>query len=733
VADPHPPASDGSTSLKDFREWAERRDRLTVAEMGQIVETARVLLTDFYVYLDLKWAMIGADPLERLHLLEQRLDLMPARRFHDEMLSIFTELRDRHTIYYVPEPYRGLHAELPIRVQACGAPGKRSYIVTEIDEALTPASLVRGAEVVAFDGVPIDRAIELDAQLRGGATPDAYLARGLSFLTDRPLTFSPLPEHDTAVVEYRTREGDETDTAELEWRVQQPDDTPGGARRDEPHAELAYVLGVDRVAESVRRAQKTRFRPDAVKVETAERREDPPDRIPHIGDGATSQGLEGPSADRLQYAQADSRIGYLRIRSFDVEDVTGFVFDVIRVIGWLDARDGLIIDIRGNGGGAIAAGERLLQLFRPRDVAPQLIHFSATDGTRRIAATSAAAEQWRPSLELAEQTGAEVSDELPLSASHVESCNEIGQRYDGPVVVIVDATTYSTAELFAAGIQDHGIGTILGTDRATGGGGGNPWSMGTLQTWWPKEWPWLPKGSSFDVAVRATTRVERNAGRPVEGLGVKPSAVHHLTLRDLVEHNQDLIATAIAHLAAQRDGRLEVTAKRLDDTTAVVSVEADGLAEVDVYVNDRPAVARRRVGDGVQDIEIDVVPDRRQVLLVRGYDKSGTLAVSRRTRLARRRTAVAADHDDEERTMPDDETYDEDGKEIAARVERHINEAIATMRSGLEELLEHEQQREDRIEVTRRIEDALYSIQRLDDLATNRWRDSATNRWFGGY
>ena len=52
-------------------------------------------------------------------------------------------------------------------------------------------------------------------------------------------------------------------------------------------------------------------------------------------------------------------------------------------------------------------------------------------------------------------------------------CNAVGQRYYGPVVLITNALSYSATEFFAAGFQDHDIGTILGTDESTGGGGAN--------------------------------------------------------------------------------------------------------------------------------------------------------------------------------------------------------------------------------------------------------------------
>ena len=42
-------------------------------------------------------------------------------------------------------------------------------------------------------------------------------------------------------------------------------------------------------------------------------------------------------------------------------------------------------------------------------------------------------------------------------------CNLFGQRYYGPVALIIDALCYSTTDIFAAGFQDHEIGPVIGT------------------------------------------------------------------------------------------------------------------------------------------------------------------------------------------------------------------------------------------------------------------------------
>src|SRR5262249_51401645 len=73
------------------------------------------------------------------------------------------------------------------------------------------------------------------------------------------------------------------------------------------------------------------------------------------------------------------KVGYVRLYDFEVGPNAPFVEEFKRVItapGF--PQDGLIVDVRGNPGGNIRAGERLLQLFTPRRIKPELFEFINT-------------------------------------------------------------------------------------------------------------------------------------------------------------------------------------------------------------------------------------------------------------------------------------------------------------------------------------------------------------------
>ena len=141
------------------------------------------------------------------------------------------------------------------------------------------------------------------------------------------------------------------------------------------------------------------------------------------------------------------------------------------------------------------------------------------------------------------ETGAEYSQGFPLLP--LSRYNDIGQKYQGPVVLITDALCYSTTDIFAAGFQDHKIGVVLGVDETTGAGGANVWEYSFIAELLndPAAFPTrgLPGSASLRFAVRRVTRVGQNSGVLLEDLGVKADQIHKMTRRDLLHRNVNLI------------------------------------------------------------------------------------------------------------------------------------------------------------------------------------------------
>jgi hypothetical protein len=608
-----PAALGGVTTLRDFLATA---GQLTESQQQQIVDQALILLREFYVHLPLKRAMHAVEPLQRLRLLRRRLSTMSERRFHDEMIDIFTELRDLHTNYVLPFPYRGKTAFLPFLLEEFFEGNVRRFVVSKLIAGFAHASFNAGVAVNSWNGIPIQRAVELNAELNAGSNSDARLARGLEAMTVRPMAMNLPPDEEFVLIGY-TDLANQDQEIRLDWRVFTPDPSPTGVDPMDMGGG-ATALGIDFLTEDVRRAKKALFAPKAMAAERA---------------AATSQ-IDLAETSTLPdvfafktVTTSSGTFGYLRIWTFSVDDADVFIEEARRILGLLP-QNGLIVDVRGNGGGLILAGERLLQLLTPQQIEPERLHFLNTALTLQLVEAHNFLSQWLPTMRQALETGADFSQGFPVEP--VQNSNGIGQTYHGPVVLITDALCYSTTDIFAAGFQDHGIGPILGVSGNTGAGGANVWDHSLLRQLFPpagSPLKPLPNGASMRVAIRRTTRVGAMSGVPLEDLGVKPDQLHKMTRDDLFEDNKDLINRA-GQLLAQRKARTlscEVVTigaqKKLEVTTKNVD-------RLDIYLDGRPHITLD-VSDGLRQVDLPSGLSSNSTARLEGYEL-GTLVAANR-------------------------------------------------------------------------------------------------------
>ena len=363
--------------------------------------------------------------------------------------------------------------------------------------------------VTTWNGLPVQRAIAANADRQAGCNPAARHARGLATMTDRPLSLSPAPEETEVRLRF-TDAGGATGTVTCRWRVIE---VPA-LETSEPT--LVKGVGVDVLGEETRRSAKARLRPEEIDQEREARPRSGPAQPPTP---ALVPSPVFPDALQSRTLTIGGReYGHLRISSFGVPDRPGFVGEVRALLSTLP-QDGLILDVRGNGGGVIACGEALLQLFTAAHVDPEPLQLRITEATRRLAGISSEFSLSEKSMALAVETAEVYSERMPLSAQHERVCNMTGQRYHGPVVLLVDALCYSTTDIFAAGFRDHRIGTVIGTDGATGAGGASVWDHTSLRAASddPRLEP-LPKGVDMRLALRAHRTRPRLGGRAPGGV-----------------------------------------------------------------------------------------------------------------------------------------------------------------------------------------------------------------------
>jgi carboxyl-terminal processing protease len=141
------------------------------------------------------------------------------------------------------------------------------------------------------------------------------------------------------------------------------------------------------------------------------------------------------SVEEIETESGARRIGIIDVPVFYVDfrgrarnepNFRSSTRDVRRLINELRGQDidGLVIDLRGNGGGALVEATTMTGLFIDEGPVVQI-----RDARGRVS---------------------------------IETDNEPGMAWDGPLAVLVDRSSASASEIFAAAIQDYGRGIILG-------------------------------------------------------------------------------------------------------------------------------------------------------------------------------------------------------------------------------------------------------------------------------
>jgi carboxyl-terminal processing protease len=151
--------------------------------------------------------------------------------------------------------------------------------------------------------------------------------------------------------------------------------------------------------------------------------------------------------------------------------------DVARLIGELKKQkvDGIVMDLRGNGGGLLQEATGLVGLF---------IHKG-------------------PVVQLREASG------------HIEVYPDPEQDsiWDGPLVVLVDRSSASASEIFSAALQDYGRGLIVGQQT---------YGKGTVQNLYPLDRMALGPNAGFGELAVTIGKYYRVTGDSVQNRGVLP-------------------------------------------------------------------------------------------------------------------------------------------------------------------------------------------------------------------
>jgi hypothetical protein len=420
------------------------------------------LIDQVYVHKRLKTALYGFDAVALLHGLRSRAGGMTDIEFHRAMRGIVAQIRDRHTRY----SYSGFGPDyrLPFRVERAFDGDKPVYLVTA---SIAPAINI-GSTVLRWNDTPIEAVIRELAEDVGAGNEASRFAMASILLTQR-VAFRLNPPDESEVRLNLLRPDGEEFEVRVGWSVSQPKET----RLLGP----PKFLGLDIDLLTSRRWILESLYPQKLKELRAQ---------PY------------PNVEARTVRHGETDFGYLRINDFNVEDADDFAIHVAGLLRNLPAA-GIVVDLRGNPGGYITAGEMLLQLFTSQRIQPLGFRFRASEAIKY--SSDRDTDSWTPTVDQGVRFGADYSAIFPIEYDD-DAFNKIGRVYAGPSILIVDALTYSTADMFTAGFKDHAIGPVICTDQNIGAGGANNWPYWVLRRNFP----------GFIMPIAA--EIELNEGTP---------------------------------------------------------------------------------------------------------------------------------------------------------------------------------------------------------------------------
>ena len=210
------------------------------------------------------------------------------------------------------------------------------------------------------------------------------------------------------------------------------------------------------------------------------------------------------TAAGLRYRILDDNIGYVRCATFETGFGSGNLHELMRALALCD---GLIIDVRSNGGGMLTAAQKLASVFL--DTKTLVGYVRHKTGRAHDA----------------------FSSPEPIYIEPFE-----GLRWTKPAVILTNRRTYSAANAFVAYLKGRAGITVVGD--VTGGGSGMPLST-ELPNGWTLRFSACPM---YDAQMRLTEA------------GIAPD-VHQDLAPDALQTGRDDIIERARALLRQSAGR----------------------------------------------------------------------------------------------------------------------------------------------------------------------------------
>ncbi len=555
-----------------FERLSDVRAKLTLSELSTeekaiIVDQARMILKDLFVHRDLKIQNFGpsADPLPALDDIKKNIGSISTIEFHKRMIRAFHRMNDWHTTYQLPKPYSCYRSVFPAGFKAVKDEFGKEVI--GVDSVVTLPEFVRlipadvkievGDILVSYNGLTPAQAIASNIASSYGANPAAVKRDTVTALGMISHKYHLVPESNNVTLTLKDKAGN-LKSMTVPWIAKSLDECI-----NPPVEEQTGDKGIAKDFQSeyhqLHRKKKGKFHFKAP------------------GDLLESR------EPILRYKVINNEygsFGYLRLESFSPEKLKGLqtVIEIQRLLdGPLSKTEGLVVDLRSNPGGQIVIGEAMVQLLNPKNTVPLNFALKNSEPNRFFWETTAPGSNFEKELKKAQAEGRAYTTPIPLNPP--ASVNSLGQSYTKPVAVFINASCYSTCDMFSASMQDIGAGIIVGEDPNTGAGGANNWNNEILMEDLPEDnqgpFKALPGGVFIGFSYRQTSRTGTHAGELIEDVGVKADMMVEATTEDFDTSEAQL--RTITRKLAEESGKF----------TSSVQLKA---VSPDVRIGQRPSV-----------------------------------------------------------------------------------------------------------------------------------------------
>lgn len=526
---------------------------------------------------------------------------MPPFSFHVQLTRLYTKLNDGHTVYLPPHPLRSAFAFAGFYMVPYWKPsGQRSFIFStqgDVRSVMDP-NFKKGVEILKIDGAPaLSEAKRLGRlDYTSGDTDDNKIRSGALYITSRPVT-AEIPKKPALSVLYVDLSGKRR-TISIPWKYYvSPFEFLQGANvttEDEENGLSKEVPVMSDVSNEHPQFNSTgrlildhKFAPMLkVNSHSALLEYRRVQALSELGMPKTissssvldSEGLLDTSSKqagnkitfkpirinsrfssdllavkitiRSASGQFDS-IGYIGLFSFtfaiEPQDVEAFVNEMTRVLRLLPSKK-LILDLRGNRGGYAANVDTIFRILVGYRNVAYPIAMRANSLTSFFFGDTAVTKQYTRSGEFLTSYISDLIFWPPLARLSIPTA------FKGRLALLVDSSTASAGDLFAAVCKEHvdiftGGRTIpiIGTDRATAGAGATVIDVDQSLTIAAASGQIKRNYSIQRLGVIITTsflRFNRALGGLVEHFGVNVDFWYKETKRDILQNNVDLVVYA---------------------------------------------------------------------------------------------------------------------------------------------------------------------------------------------